>query len=115
MKMYSLTLVLLIASSHLVQSQTATTWDGFITDTHCGTNCERTSKMNPDLACVRLCVKKGSKYGLWTGNRVYVLEPQLKASHFAAEEVRVTGQMKSDVIQITSITRIPQKAPPSSQ
>ncbi|WP_158750854.1 hypothetical protein [Acidobacterium sp. S8] len=81
-------------------------WEGFVTDTHCGTNCQRTSSMTPDRACVRRCVKQGSKYGLWMGNHVYPLEPQSKASKFAAENVRVTGQMANDTIQITSITPI---------
>src|ERR1700734_4417053 len=40
----------------------------------------RTSTMAPDLACVRLCVKQGSKYGLWSGDHVYILEPQSRAS-----------------------------------
>ena len=82
------------------------TWEGFVTDTHCGTNCQRTSSMTPDRTCVRRCVKQGSKYGLWMGNHVYPLEPQSKASKFAAENVRVTGQMANDTIQITSITPI---------
>ena len=114
MKVY-LPLVLLIGSSQFVPAQAPKAWDGYITDTHCGTNCQRTSTMSPDRACVRLCVKKGSKYGLWTDNKVYVIEPQLKVSHFAADEVRVTGQMTNDVIHITSITRIPKPAASASQ
>jgi hypothetical protein len=79
------------------------TWDGFITDTHCGTHCQRTTDMKPDKACVRLCVRKGSKYGLWQGNHVYPMEPQAKLSQFAAEDVQVTGTMSNGVIQIESI------------
>jgi hypothetical protein len=26
------------------------TWSGFVTDIHCGTNCQRTSAMTPDRA-----------------------------------------------------------------
>jgi len=43
------------------------TWSGFVTDTHCGTSCQRKSAMTPDLACIRLCVKRGSKYGSGQG------------------------------------------------
>lgn len=82
-------------------------WDGFVTDTHCGTNCQRTSAMTPNRACVRLCVRKGSKYGLWYGNHVYALEPQSKAARFAAEKVRVVGELLDDVITITSIAPTP--------
>src|SRR5277367_1170568 len=83
------------------------TWDGFVTDTHCGTHCQRTSAMAPDRACVRLCVRKGSKYGLWYEDHVYALEPQSKASRFAAEKVHVEGYLSNDVITIKSINPIP--------
>ena len=82
-------------------------WDGFVTDTHCGTNCQRTSAMTPDRACVRSCVRKGSKYGLWYGNHVYTLEPQSEAALYAAERVHVVGELSEDVIRIRSIDRIP--------
>ncbi|WP_446744611.1 hypothetical protein [Silvibacterium acidisoli] len=82
------------------------TWEGFVTDTHCGTNCQRTSSMTPDKACVRRCVRRGSKYGLWYGNHVYELDPQVKAGKFAAENVRVTGEMVDDTIRIRSIERV---------
>jgi tetratricopeptide (TPR) repeat protein len=55
----------LLALSSLCLAQSPKTWDGFVTDTHCGTACQRTSDMKPDRACVRLCVRQGSKYGLW--------------------------------------------------
>ncbi len=88
-------------------------WIGYITDTHCGTHCQVTSKMRPDLKCVRLCVKKGSKYGLWTGNQVYVLNPQTLAAQFAAQNVRVTGTIKNGVIYATFIVPVPLQKPPT--
>ena len=69
--------------------------------------------MTPDRGCVRRCVKQGSKYGLWYGNHVYELEPQSKASKFAAENVRVTGELANDTINIKSITQVPQSKPAS--
>jgi hypothetical protein len=90
----------------LAFGQSQTTWDGFVTDTHCGTNCQRSSDMRPDRACVRICVRKGSKYGLWYGNHVYELEPQAQAAKFAAENVRVTGEMTNDTIHIRSISLV---------
>lgn len=87
-------------------------WIGYITDTHCGTHCQVTSKMKPDLKCVRLCVQKGSKYGLWTGNQVYVLNPQYLAAQFAAQQVRVTGTINNGVIRAVFIVPVPlQKKP----
>lgn len=96
-------IVSLFVFSSLSFAQKQTTWDGFVTDTHCGTHCQRTSDMKPDKACVRLCVRKGSKYGLWQGNHVYPMEPQAQLSQFAAEDVQVTGTMSNGVIQIESI------------
>lgn len=98
---FALMSILLLSSICLAQSPK--TWDGFVTDTHCGTNCQRSSNMRPDRACVRICVRKGSKYGLWYGNRVYELEPQAKAAKFAAEDVQVTGELANGTIRIHSI------------
>jgi hypothetical protein len=105
MKRVSALMPLLVLSS-LCLAQSPKSWEGFVTDTHCGTNCQRDSDMKPDRACVRLCVRKGSKYGLWYGNHVYELEPQAKAAKFAAENVRVTGELENDRIRIQSIAPI---------
>jgi hypothetical protein len=102
---------LILVPSGLAQSHK--TWDGFVTDTHCGTHCQRTTAMTPNLECVRLCVKRGSKYGLWYGNHVYVLEPQPQAAKFAAEHVRVRGSLTNNTIQIESIAALPQPQPRS--
>lgn len=89
-------------------------WAGYVTDTHCGTHCQVTSEMKPDLKCVRLCVKKGSKYGLWSGNKVYELNPQALAAQFAAQNVKVTGTMKNGIIHATFIVPVPlQKEAPA--
>jgi hypothetical protein len=82
-------------------------WTGFVTDTHCGTNCQVTKNMTPDLDCIRECVRKGSKYGLWVGKRVYLLNPQNKAAKFAAKNVRVTGTLEGDTIHAESIELAP--------
>lgn len=104
--------VLLFAFASLGFAQNQTAWDGFVTDTHCGTHCQRTSALTPDRACVRRCVRQGSKYGLWHGNHVYLLEPQSKAAIFAADNVRVVGELKNDTIQIESISRINKQRQP---
>jgi hypothetical protein len=101
------TIMFLLAAVFYSDVQTpAKAWDGFITDTHCGTNCQRTSAMTPDRACVRSCVRKGSKYGLWYENHVYALEPQSEVSRFVAEKVHIVGYLSNDVITIRSITPI---------
>ncbi len=84
------------------------TWKGYVTDTHCGTHCQRTSEMKPDAHCIKMCIQKGSKYGLWSGNQVYVLEPQNRAAAFAADDVEVQGLLHGDTIKIQSIRKIAQ-------
>jgi hypothetical protein len=79
------------------------TWQGFVTDTHCGTNCQVTKAMTPDEKCVKRCVREGSKYGLWVGHHVYTLEPQNKAARYAADDVTVTGNLEGETIHINSI------------
>jgi hypothetical protein len=69
----------------------------------CGTHCQVTYKMTPDLKSIRSCLKKGSKYGLWAGKHVYVLEPQVKAVAFAAKNVTVEGALRDDTMQMISI------------
>jgi hypothetical protein len=102
-RLFAVVPLLMLSSVCFGSDQNQKAWDGFITDTHCGTHCQRTSAMKPDKACVRLCVRKGSRYGLWHGNHVYPVEPQAKVAQFAAEDVRVTGEMVNGTIQIQSI------------
>lgn len=98
--------IVLLSCSFGLPGFAGSTWTGYVTDTHCGTNCQRTSDMKPDLKCIQLCVRKGSKYGLWSGNHVYVLEPQAQAASFAAQNVEVKGTMSNDTIHITSIKAV---------
>lgn len=103
-------LMLSAALAGASRAETPKSWVGFVTDTHCGTNCQRNADMKPDPACVRECVRKGSKYGLWYGHHVYELTPQSKAKRFAAENVRVKGWMENDVLHIESIAPVPVQA-----
>jgi hypothetical protein len=96
-------LLLLLGPSALTQQMQQQTWVGYVTDTHCGTNCQVTKNMTPDLKCIRRCIQKGSKYGLWSGDKVYLLEPQAKAMKFAAQNVKISGTISGDTIQIAEI------------
>ncbi|HXW54266.1 MAG TPA: hypothetical protein VEJ67_00865 [Candidatus Cybelea sp.] len=88
------------------------TWQGFVTDTHCGTNCQVTKDMTPDKDCIDRCVRKGSKYGLWVGHHVYVLEPLSKAAPYAGTDVSVTGTLDGETIRIDSIEPSKETATP---
>jgi hypothetical protein len=89
-------------------------WQGYVADTHCGTNCQVTKDMTPDKKCIVRCVRRGSKYGLWVQDRVYVLEPQATAARFAAKNVRVNGELQADTIRISTIEEIRQSGSPRS-
>jgi hypothetical protein len=98
-----------MGSLTLASQQDQQTWTGFVTDTHCGTNCQLTSAMKPDARCVHECIRKGSKYGLWIGKHVYTLEPQDKVARYAATDVRVTGRITGDTIHVNSIHTLSEK------
>jgi hypothetical protein len=105
---YSVAAVLFIVTAHIFAAHVSArekdhTWTGFVTDTHCGSNRQITKNTASNLRCIQLCVQKGSKYGLWSRNEVYILEPQHEAAKFAAEHVKVTGTMSGDTIHVTSI------------
>ena len=99
-------LVVLLSLSFTPADAQDQVWVGYVTDTHCGTNCQVTKNMTPDLQCIRRCVREGSKYGLWSGNKVYVLEPQAKALQFVAKNVKVTGTMSGDTIRVATMETI---------
>ena len=54
----------------------------------------------------RRCVKKGSKYGLWSGDKVYTLEPQAKVMQFVAKNAKVTGVMSGEKIRVAAIETV---------
>jgi hypothetical protein len=106
MTMLALCMIALVLHTGIGDAQSAKsqqTWHGFVTDTHCGTNCQVTKDMTPDKKCVNRCVRQGSKYGLWVGHHVYELEPQSKAARYAASDVSVTGSLDGETIHINSI------------
>ncbi len=107
--LWLIVLALPIEMGDAQSSKSQQTWQGFVTDTHCGTNCQVTKNMTPDKKCVNRCVRQGSKYGLWVGHHVYELEPQSKAAHYAATDVSVTGTLVGETIHINSIE--PNKRP----
>jgi hypothetical protein len=99
-------LVVFLSLSFTLADAQDQVWVGYVTDTHCGTNCQVTKNMTPDLQCIRRCVKAGSKYGLWSGSKVYLLEPQAKALQFGAKNVKVTGTISGDTIRVATIETI---------
>jgi hypothetical protein len=56
-------LVVFLSLSFTLADAQDQVWVGYVTDTHCGTNCQVTKNMMP-VQCIRRCVKERSKYGL---------------------------------------------------
>ena len=74
-------------------------WQGKITDTHCGTK----AHMGDLGECMKKCISMGSKYALLSDDAVYVLEPQDKVVEHAGHKVKVQGTQEGDTIKVSSV------------
>jgi hypothetical protein len=84
------------------------TWSGVVTNDKCGAK-DASAK---GAACTKGCVaNKGAKLALYdTDNKkVYVLDPQDKATGHEGHDVTVQGTLDGDTIHVTSITMNPAK------
>lgn len=75
---------------------------GVITDSECGFR----HAQQPTADCIRSCVRlKGAKYALDDGSHVLVINDQLEAAQFAAQQVVVTGAVDKSTgdLQLYSI------------
>jgi hypothetical protein len=81
------------------------TFTGKVSDAMCGAD----HMMAGGAAdCVRACVRKGSKYALVVGDKVYALDtsdqPTLdKLDKLADRQAKVTGQASGDSITVSSV------------
>ncbi len=78
------------------------TFTGKVSDAMCG------AKHNEGIepaACVRACVKKGAKYALVVGDKVYTLDTSDRATlnKLAWEQAKVTGTADGTTISVTSV------------
>jgi hypothetical protein len=101
-KRFILIVVVLLAAGWALAGGQEGSWTGVITDTHCGYKASHTA------ACVNTCVMdKGAKYALANpeNGKLYILQPQEKASSLANEKVKVTGTLDGDTIQVKTIEK----------
>jgi len=82
-------------------SQTLT---GEVSDAMCGAK----HMMADNAACTRACVKKGSKYALVSGDKVYTIESgdksvEDKLNALAGEKAKVTGTVNGETISATKV------------
>jgi hypothetical protein len=78
-------------------------WTGTISDSMCGASHGST----PAKACTNGCVKKGSKYVVVVGDKVYSIANQDAPglAKYAGDSVKVTGKMDGDAITVTKIDK----------
>jgi hypothetical protein len=88
----------------LVYAAGTQTLTGEISDSMCGAK----HMMADKAACTRACVKKGSKYALVSGDKVYTIESSDKVvvdklDALAGEKVKVSGTVNGETISATKV------------
>ena len=83
------------------------TFTGKVSDAMCGA--KHTEGGIAPADCVRDCVKKGAKYALVVGDKVYNLDTSDQAAldelnKLAWEQAKVTGTANGDTIAVKSVT-----------
>src|SRR5215469_13531867 len=80
---------------------------GTVGDAVCGA---KHTMEGDEISCLRTCIRRGSKYDLVVGDKVYVLDVQEKSTtdaldDFAVQDVkvRVKGAVNGEVIQVVSV------------
>lgn len=81
------------------------TFTGKVSDAMCGA--KHSEGVEP-ATCVRACVKKGAKYALVVGDKVYTLDTSNpaelnKLDQLAWEQAKVTGSVNGDTIAVKSV------------
>lgn len=78
-------------------------WTGTISDSMCGASHGST----PAKQCTLGCVKKGAKYVVVVGDKVYSVANQNEPGlmKHAGETVKVTGKLSGDTITISKISK----------
>jgi hypothetical protein len=78
-------------------------WTGTISDSMCGASHGST----PAKQCTLGCVKKGAKYVVVVGDKVYTVSNQNAPGlmKYAGETVKVTGTMNGDSIMVKKISK----------
>jgi hypothetical protein len=101
--MLLLSLPMIVALAISTAFAAGKTFTGTVSDAMCGAK-----HMGSAAECTRGCVKKGSKYALVVGDKVYNLETSDKAAlatldKQAGEQATVTGTEKDNTITVTSV------------
>jgi hypothetical protein len=78
-------------------------WTGTISDSMCGASHGST----PAAQCTAACVKKGAKYVVVVGDKVYSIANQNAPglAKYAGANVKVTGKIDGDTITVAKINK----------
>jgi hypothetical protein len=98
-----LSLLMIVGLSVSTAVAAGKTYTGTVSDAMCGAK-----HMGSAAECTRACVKKGSKYALVVGDKVYALDASDKAAldtldKQAGAKATITGTEKDNTITVTSV------------
>ena len=98
---FSLVATLALGSMGLLGADES--WTGTISDSHCGASHGST----PAKQCTTGCVKKGAKYVMVVGDKVYSIANQDNPdlAKLAGDNVKVTGKMDGETITVAKIAK----------
>ena len=92
-------LVVVLAAGTLLAADKS--WEGTVSDAMCGAKHMMAGSAKD---CTLACVKKGSKFALVVGDKVYTLEGNTKGlEDLAGGKAKVTGTMKDTTITVSSV------------
>jgi hypothetical protein len=77
------------------------TWTGWITDEHCGAKGAKAGHED----CAKKCIEKGGALVFYNSGdqKIYKLDKQDVAKQHLGHEVKVSGHVEGDTIQVSSI------------
>ncbi|MFZ0957944.1 MAG: hypothetical protein WAN60_16490 [Candidatus Sulfotelmatobacter sp.] len=81
------------------------TFEGLITDTHCGAKHSAAIGMAP-AECTRACVHGGAQFALVDGDALYLIEGDpLALKGAAGQRVRISGTLNGKKISVISVAK----------
>ena len=80
------------------------TYEGMITDTHCGARHEASIGRTAS-DCTRACVHGGAQFALVNGDKIYILSGDLARLKLSAgQRSKIVGTLNGETITVSSIT-----------
>lgn len=84
-------------------SSAAQTYEGMISDTHCGAK-HKAAIAKSAGDCARVCVHGGAQFALIDGEKAYALDGDLALlKRIAGERARIIGSLNGNTITVSSI------------